>query len=278
MVFVVLIAAVVFITGLFPPSATTLALFSDLYEVPITAENRPMLERYIRGSRICRMVGVLVAAAGLTVVVVTTDGGGNTLFYLGVAYGLGAVAYELFRRAPGPGGANLTRRHLDDYVNPWINRLLLVAIAVGVIVYVLSFVFEPRPDQTPSLEIESYRTISTVALVGLAAAALAARRIVQAPQPVISPAVDAAQHATRTAGLMSLVGLALMAAGVVTAGAVEIGRSDAPTVFGDVVSIVGMSLSIVASFLGFFLTVRSLPRFAPFWRKLPDVEPAGGAS
>ncbi|MEM9200009.1 MAG: hypothetical protein AAGC53_00035 [Actinomycetota bacterium] len=268
----------ILLTGLLRPSETTIALFSEMYEVPVTAESRPIVERYIRGSRSVRMVGVFIGASAMVAVTATTDGSTNATFYLSVGYGLGAVAYELFRRAPGSGGANLARRHLDDYLHPLINRLTYITTAVGVTVYVLHFIVDHEPDPLATIQIVEYRTIGTVALAGLLAAAVAARRIIQAPQPVISPAVDAAQHAIRSAGLMSLIGLSLMAAGIVNVGAVEVGRSDAPALLGDIVSWVGMTLAVVALILGFFLTVRSLPRFAPFWRKRPVIEPAASAS
>lgn len=277
LIFSSLVFGGIVLTGFGRPSATALALFSDTYSVPVTDENRALLERYIRGSRSLRMVGVLIATGLLGLVMATTDDSTNATFYLGTGYGLGAVAYELGRRAPGSGAAALSTRRLDDYVNPLINRLLLAIVVVGVAAYSLTLGFEPQPDANASVQVDGFRALGAAAIGGLFVALVAGRRIIRGPQPVISPAIDAAQHAIRTAGLMSLVGLALMTGSILCLGGFQLQQSHAPSWLATVVVAAGAPLGIVGSLVGFFLAIRSLPRFAPFWRELPDVEPAASA-
>lgn len=268
--FVVVVA--VALAGFGRPSDTTLAAFSDTYSVPVDEESRPLLEKYIRGSRSLRMVGVALGLATGSAVLALTDQSVNMTGYGAIGYGLGAVTYESFRRAPGPGGATLARRRLDDYVAPMINRLLYAVTAFGIASWALSFMYAPDPAAASRFELNGYRVAGAVSIGCLVLAALAGRRIIRSPQPVISRSIDAAQHAVRTAGLISLVGLSLMASGVLAFGGVEVVQGDPPLAVTIGLGWLGVPLAVLASMLGFFLTIRSLPRFAPFWRRLPPIE------
>lgn len=282
MLAIVLVGVVV--TGFLRAGDTAVALFADTYSVPIDDHNRELVERYVTSSRRFRLVGVLCGVGYLVGYAIVSESGTEIVGPLATGYGAGAATFELVRRPPMGGAASLARRRLSDYVSaPFVIGLrLAAALTIGVFGLGLLFGGDLGAGETPRLEVFGGRSDAATTAIGVVSLgvalllALLARRIVRSPQPVVVASVDAAQHAIRSAGLISLVGLMYWTVtGVGMAGAALAIDTGSP----GWLRVIGWSLLpvvLATSVVGFFLTVRSLPRFAPFWRTppAPDVEAA----
>lgn len=284
MVFLIVLGAVlvgVVLTGFVRAGDTAVALFADAYSVPIDGHSRDLVERYVTSSRRFRLMGVLGGIGFLVGYAVLNDGGTEIVGPLATGYGVGAATFEAVRRPPKGGVASLARRRLYDYVRrPFVIGLWLTAGAASA-VFAMALLFGGDLDAEDAARIEVFggRSQTETTVIGVASLAVTlllaslARRIVRSPQPVVVASVDAAQHAIRSAGLISLVGLMFWAVtGVGSAGTALAVDPESP----GWLRAMGWSLLpvvLTTSVVGFFLTVRSLPRFAPFWRPLPAPDP-----
>jgi hypothetical protein len=123
--------------------------------------------------------------------------------------------------------------------------------------------------------------LSMVALIGgsLAFTVLVlwlGARIARRPQPAGQPDIDAVHHAIRSASLVSLSGLALMGSAMVAyfvAVRVSWYGDDLPWPLRRIGGY-GAVVSVLGALVGFGLSFRAIPRFAPFWRRLPPVPEA----
>ena len=256
--------AAVVLTGFRRPSDRVIALFSEVYAVPITPINRRLVEHYVRWSRTGRLLG-LVGGFGVSLVMPED----RQLLWPVVGYGLGAVLAELLRPSVPGSSATLRRRRLTDYVGSEFVVVLglnATLVCVGLVVGLLTRTGPPVSTETLGLACASgaYLLLATVA----------ARRIISAPQPVAGRDLDATEHAVRSSALIALVGLAYLAVGQLGVVVWQLTLDGSWRRLGAIVSVV-VGLSATA---GVFMTFRSLPRFAPFWRRLPQIAPAQVAS
>ena len=272
-----LIAAAVIATGFRRPRDRVLALFSATYAVPVTTETRSLVEEYVGGSRRFRLTGLTMGIAYAVVDEVRTGTGSDEVYAVALGYGLGAVAYELLRPTPVGGMASLDRRHLRDYVSPGLAWLAVGAVLVAVSLFAVALRLGEAPNQTTDRSESWYLAVGAIVLVAIGVAFATARRIVASPQPLVSTGVDAAQHAIRSSGLITLMGLVLLGCGWFGGASVTLVNQAGITGRGWFQFLGGVTV-MFAGGPGLFLTFRSLPRFAPFWRDLPDVEPAGAVS
>lgn len=256
--------AVVVLTGFRRPSDRVLALFSDVYDVPITAVNRRLVEHYVRWSRTGRLLGLL---AGLALSFVMPEE--RRFLWPIVGYGLGAVLAELMRPSVPGSAAVLRRRRLTDYVGT--EFVLLLALNTTLVTLGLAVGVLARSGRLVSADTAG---LAAAAVAYLLLAVIVARRIIRAPQPIASREVDATEHAVRSSALIALVGLAYLAVGQLAVVVWQLTMDGSARPVGAIVSLTA-GLSSTA---GLFITFRSLPRFAPFWRRLPDIAPARVAS
>jgi hypothetical protein len=191
----------------------------------LTAENRPVVARYLRRARWLPALGALVAVVLPTVVELVrsgelvilgfhTDGSGAP--YAGpmeayIGYLLGALCAELSLARPmgaSRRAASLAPRELADYLP---RRLLLaqrglgVAVAVGLIVTGLV----PYPDA--ATDVNWVGVAIGAAAFGAFAAGLEAleRWVVRRPQPFTNPSLVAADDAIRAQSVHAIAGAGL---------------------------------------------------------------------
>jgi hypothetical protein len=267
-----------------PPTARHLGLFAETYELEVTPTNRGLLSSYIMWIRAWRIGGAVVVFVGLGV----WQRVGGTTFDWGVAplavgYALGATVGEWLRPRPpasGPRKASLRPRTITEYVRPWV----LAAIGVcSVFAVVCTAIYASMGPIGPERYSNSWTPahLTMVALIGgsLAFTVLVlwlGARIARRPQPAGQPDIDAVHHAIRSASLVSLSGLALMCSGLVAyfvAVRVSWYGDDLPWPLRRIGGY-GAVVSGLGALVGFGLSFRAIPRFAPFWRRLPPVPEA----
>lgn len=288
-VVVVCLFAAVYNGALAWPTDRHLALFASVYEVPVTPANRRLLARYIWWSRVWRIGGGVTALVVCRVATAIADVPfDQPLTVLAVGYALGAVIGEAVRpRPPRATGAraSLEVRRVTSYVRPWL-PVSTVALWIGSIV---ALVLAHWADGSGSarltelhfdLAVGSWSEPALVSAIGVASAVIAvswvvATRLARRPQPEEAPDIEAVHHAIRSAAIMSLMGCALMASATSAAIASErlnqmTDRASWPE---DLLIQVLQYGALIGSFTGLMLSWRAIPRFAPFWRRLPAVPP-----
>jgi hypothetical protein len=283
LIWVCALAVVVSLAGV-PPTARHLGLFAKTYELEVTPTNRCLLSSYIMWIRAWRLGGAVVVFVGLEV----WQRVGGTTFDWGVAplavgYALGATVGEWLRPRPpatGPRKASLRPRTITEYVRPWV----LVAIGVcSVLAVVCTAIYVAIGPIGPERYSNSWTPapLSMVALIGGSLAFTVVilwlgARIARRPQPAGQPDIDAVHHAIRSASLVSLSGLALMGSAMVAyfvAVRVSWYGDDLPWPLRRIGGY-GAVVSVLGALVGFGLSFRAIPRFAPFWRRLPPVPEA----
>jgi hypothetical protein len=251
----------VVLTGFRRPSDRALALFSDVYAVPITSVNRRVVEHFVRWSRSGRMAGLVAGFALMFVMPEETR-----LLWPVVGYGLGAVLAELLRPGVPGSAAALRRRRLADYVG----RELVFVLAINSTLVIGCLVVGVLAGWTASVA-DGTRSLAAASAGYLILAVIASRRIIGAPQPVENRDLDAAEHAVRSSALVALVGLAYVALGQLSLMVWQL------TMDGSLrwVGLLAAWTAGLSGMGGMIITFRSLPRFAPFWRSLPSIAPSG---
>ncbi len=194
------------------------------HALELTPENRGMVARYLRSTRVLRTWGGVAGAllpsllefaltGRVQVLGFGTDGdsaplGFGTIF---VGYLVGALYAEVSLARPPAGArraASLARRELEDYLPRRVlvaQRALAGAGALGVLA--IGLVPYAAAVSNPGLP-----TLAIVALGVLASGAgleALERWLVRRPQPFTSPAVVAADNAIRAQSLHALAGAGL---------------------------------------------------------------------
>lgn len=283
-VIVILIGVALFNGALAWPTDRHLAMFGSAYEVPITPTNRRPLAMYVWWSRAWRIGGAVVAFVVAQIIEAFTDATDLAgVLVLGVGYALGATFGEAFRPRPvrpDRPQASLDVRSITDYVRPWV----LVAMAVSAVstLAALARFLEldalPRRGDDPSW-VELDRTtaivITSLVVIGAGATAVLGQFLARRPQRIESNEIAAVEHAIRSSAIVSLTGCGLMLTGVGTMFLMM--RVSWLTGGTDVAlrSLHGWvhTMGFFATFTGLMLSWRAIPRFAPFWRRLPAVPP-----
>ena len=268
-----------------PPTARHLGLFAQVYELEVTSTNRRLLTSYIMWIRAWRIGGAVVVygVLGVWALVGTTkhDWGWGPI---AIGYALGGAVGEWRRPRPqgtGPRRASLRPRSITEYVRPWV----LLAIGACSVIAVACTAIYASMDAIDAERGRStwYPSPLTMAAVIAGALALTAAilwlgaHIARRPQPAGQPDIDAVHHAIRSSSLVSLSGLALMSSAVgagFVAQRVSWFGSDLPWPLRHIGG-VGSLVALILAGIGFMLSFRSIPRFAPFRRHVPKVpEPA----
>jgi hypothetical protein len=251
------------------PSERHLALFGERYAVPVTDGNRWILGFAIWWSRLWRLLGTLAAFGALALAGVWTEVDVHPLLTAGLGYGLGAAVGELTRPRPGVASprAMLARRGITDYVRPWVCALL-GAVTVAALASTVSFLVVLRSTDAAARRLLDASGPAT-ALLGAAAIVVAGASVASAhglarrPQPVDALEREAAQHAIRSASIVSLLGGALLLVGTATV----VAASGVVLIDGDLAEPIRWAhglllyLGIGGAVTGFFLGVRAIPRF-----------------
>lgn len=164
---------------------------------------------------------------------------------------------------------------MTDYVRPWVVSSVLAFLALAgtsAVIYAAIWPVEdrtwpwaPRPMVMGGIVLGGIAFTALTVLVGTAVA----RR----PEPTGEASIAAVHHAVRSAALVSLSGTALMAAsGTAYFAGFRVYRY-ADGVAYQLGSITTWT-SLLGMLVGLMLSIRSIPRFAPFWRRLPPVPQA----
>jgi hypothetical protein len=264
------------------PSERHVALFAASYSVPVTAGNRRMLERYIWWSRAWRIGG---GAAGLVVTGIVgrssaIDVSGLWQLTMALGYGLGAAAGEITRPRPrsrtGPRRASLGDRRITDYVRPWLPwaiAIMALAAAASATIYADLAPTSTEAERLRLTTAAAARASTIAAALVAALAVVVARRLARRPQPPESVDLESVHHAIRSAAIVSLLGASLMLLGVAANASawplalLDSDRSEAVRWMHNTLTIAAN----VAVFAGFMLSVRAIPRWGGFWRRLPPV-------
>jgi hypothetical protein len=191
----------------------------------LTPENRPVVARYRRRSRVLPICGAVVAVLLATLVELVlhgelvilgfhSDGSGAPYagpFQLYIGYLLGALVAELSMvraRDPGPRSASLVPRELEDYLP---RRLLLAQRALGVAVVLGVIVMGLVPYPSPASEPAWPALAAGAAFFAAFAAGLEVieRWVVRRPQPFTDPSLVAADDAIRAQSVHALAGAGL---------------------------------------------------------------------
>lgn len=250
------------------PSERHLELFGERYEVPVTDANRRILGFAIWWSRLWRFLGTLVAFGTLALAGIWTDVGVHPLLTAGLGYGLGAAMGELTRPRPQVASprATLTRRGITDYVRPWVCALL-GAVTVAALASTVSFLVVLRDTDATERRLldtsgPATALLGTVAIVVAGVSVMSALALARRPQPADALEREAAQHAIRSASMLSLLGGALLLVGTATV----VAATGVVLIDGDLAEPVRwahnllLALGFGGAVTGFFLGVRAIPR------------------
>ena len=277
------VAAVVSLAAL-PPTARHLGLFADAYELEVTPTNRGLLSSYILWSRAWRIGGAVLVFVGLRIWESVGGPQSNWGFLpIAVGYALGATVGEWLRPRPaasGPRRASLRPRSITDYVRPWV----LVAIGVCSVLTVACTAIYASMGPIGAERYPSSWTPAPLSMVAVGGGSLAltvvilwlGSRIARRPQTAGQPDINAVHHAIRSASLVSLSGMALMCSAMTTyfvAVRVSWYGHDLPWPLRRIGGY-GAAVSGLGAIVGFGLSFRAVPRFAPFRRRLPPVPEA----
>jgi hypothetical protein len=197
------------------------------HHLELTAENRPLVERYVRRARLCRAWGGSAGAVLPSLIDLVVNGrvqvlgfgadgesaplGFGTIF---LGYLVGALWAELSVARPAPAGrrrASLAPRELSGYLPRraiLAQRACAAAAAAGVVA--IGVVPHPASFTTPGRV--ALALAAAVLLIFGAGLEVAERWIVRRPQPFTSAAVVAADDALRAASVQAVAaaGLALL--------------------------------------------------------------------
>ena len=191
----------------------------------LTPENRPVVARYLRRSRVLPLCGALAAVLLATLVELVLHGelvilgfhsDGSGAPYAGpielyIGYLLGALCAEVSMvRAHDPGrrAASLVPRELDDYLP---RRLRLAQRGLGVAVVLGVVVTGLVPYPSPASDPDWSALAPGAAFFGAFAAGLEVleRWIVRRPQPFTDASLVAADDAIRAQSVHALAGAGL---------------------------------------------------------------------
>lgn len=263
-----------------PPTDLHLTRFAQTYEVPITADNRHLLYRYIWWSRMWRIGGAIVALVVLAGVGrLTGHDTGGWFTALAIGYPIGATIGEIVRPQPprgaAPARASLERRGVDQYLSPLMIRVLgTVVMITGICTVAVAVVPSPAADTAGYISIAGVESTDTrwlvvgamTAALGLVAImGLVARAVTRRPQRPASPAVDAVQHAIRSAAIVSFGGSALAVSSLAAAFALSrlaLVADDLPHTVTTPLNLAYL-VAMLMAFIGFGLSLRSIPRCFP---------------
>lgn len=262
-----------------PPTDRHVALFAAAYEVEVTPTNRRLLSAAILWSRCWRVGGAMVAVVAVQVIDLITHGDSDWgLVPLAIGCAAGGTIGEWVRPRPASTGrrtASLRRRGLTDYVRPWVVAavagFLVLAIACTATYAFLWPVDDASWPWAPRPQVLSAIVLGGVLLTGLTT--LLGTAVARRPEPTGEVDMVAARHAVRSAALISLSGNAMMAA---AGTAFFVGTRVATYGDGGIATLGSLTTfaSLAGIFVGLMLSLRAIPRYAPFWRRLPPVPQA----
>ena len=263
-----------------PPSERHLARFASTYELRLTDANRPVLAHAIRWSRAWRLGGAVAAVLAHQLVQAATGrASGVGIIWLACGYALGATVGEAVRRHDRTDErprASMHRRRARDHVRPWVTWWTAAMCALAALATLRFWQLgrsgtdaAPTHGWTPSPALAALLVglVLIAVAIQLAVATWTARR----PVALSAPDVDAAQHAVRSAAIVSLAGCALMSASLATSWTMirvswlASGRHDAWSNLHGAVH----AIAIAGVVVGLTLSLRSIPRFLPIARPAP---------
>jgi hypothetical protein len=203
--------------------------FALRQSLSITADNGPMVLRYLATTRRWRGWGLLVSIlASLLWSGITGSGVRLTVTALFAGWFVGAIAAEWrvgvdARRADGPrAAASLTPRRLSSYLSVYLRSLLIVSVAAVLIAEV-----------AVEVATTGRRLLLLVPPAGtavlLVVTTVVARRVLARPQRLRDPGLVAADDALRSRSLRVLTGSAIAASGYLASASVLIASHDAST-------------------------------------------------
>ncbi|MEY4231360.1 MAG: hypothetical protein RLZZ362_2209 [Actinomycetota bacterium] len=264
-----------------PPTDRHLALFAHVYEIEVTPANRRLLSSAIRWSRCWRIGGAVVAMVAGVVIDLIADNDLNWgLFPIAVGCAVGGTIGEWVRPRSAPRGrrrASLRPRGMTDYVRPWVVSSVLAFLALAGTCAAIYAAIWPVDDRTRTWPwAPRPMVMGGIVLGGLVLTALTVlvgTAVARRPEPTGEASIAAVHHAVRSAALVSLSGTALMAAsGTAYFSSLRVYQyaDGAASTIGSITT----WTSGLGMLVGLMLSIRSIPRFAPFWRRLPPVPQA----
>jgi len=274
-----LLVAAVAAWAVVPPTDRHLALFAHVYEIEVTPANRRLLSSAILWSRCWRIGGAVVALVAVGVIDLIADNDPDWgLLPIAVGCAVGGTIGEWMRPRSTPGGrrrASLRPRGMTDYVRPWVVRSVLAFLGLAGTCAAIYAAIWPVEDRTwpwaPQPMVMGGIVLGGIAFTALTV--LVGTAVARRPEPTGEASIAAVHHAVRSAALVSLSGTALMAA----SGTAYFSGIRANQYADGVASQIGgitTWASVLGMFVGLMLSIRSIPRFAPFWRRLPPVPQA----
>jgi hypothetical protein len=189
------------------------------HDVGVDDETRPVVERYLRRSRLCRAWGAIAGLLAPTVIrpvlgepvhvagIGAYEASPGELGLVFIGYLVGALWAELSVARPFDSArrAALLPRELDDYLPRrllWLQRVL----AAGCVLSLLSL---PVVDSAPGVQMPSWGVVAALSGVIVALAAGLERLelwIVRRPQPFVSEPLLAADDAIRAQSIHAVAG------------------------------------------------------------------------
>jgi len=210
------------------PDKQTVDRWAHSHDLELTADNRPIVARYLRSARVLRTWGAVAGAIGPSLIEFAVNGRVQVLGFgtdgrtaplafgtIFIGYLIGALVAELslVRRVDGTRRtASLARRELQDYLPHRIvvaQRVLAITGAVGG----LAIGLLPYPDSVSNPGMPSLMLIAVSVLAFAAGLEMLERWLLHRAQPFTSPPLVAADDAIRAQSVhaMAGAGIALLA-------------------------------------------------------------------
>lgn len=268
------------------PSDRSVAAFARTYAVPLTPHNVDQVRRYVQWARRWRAGATVVLVVGSSALAYALDRD-PVVWWLPIVigYASGTLAAELLRpvERPAEAKASLAPRRISDFVVPHFLVTVAVVLVASLVPGLFLLIDDPRRPWNDAAGVSANElsrpqdwfvvTLLVVSIATTVAATVGARALAQAPIPADTPDRMAVRHAMRSASIMSLIGAAVMVSGAVAAklaSAAVLLDGDAPLPVQWLNGIV-VGVGALGTLGGALWTLTTIPRLAPFTRRLPPV-------